>query len=62
MQIAVSYLDGLRDIVGDDVATAADLVLLCLGRQGIRLTALDRSALLLPTFSRNFGDLASINS
>ena len=38
MQIAISYLDGVRDVVSSDVALAADLVLCSLAKQGYRLT------------------------
>ena len=39
MRLAISYLDGFRDVVEGDVHLAADLVLCKLAQQGFRLMA-----------------------
>ncbi|MDX7953798.1 hypothetical protein P7D22_21780 [Lichenihabitans sp. Uapishka_5] len=39
MRLAISYLDGFRDVVRGDIDLAADLVLFNLAQQGFQLTA-----------------------
>jgi hypothetical protein len=61
MRLAISYLDGLRDAVGNDIELAADLVLCNLSRQGFVLQYCpSESTGSRATLSRYYGELDTL--